>query len=480
MNKTIKNVLAVTGALLMGAGAFVLVAVGIDACRKEEKDVINAYDIAVQAGFQGTEQEWLNSLKGSNGKDGADLDIEEVYEAAQKHGYTGTFLEFLKEYFSAEVQEDNDTTQISENMMSVVSIYCGFTKTTVTDSGWPLFTPKEETETYAAAGSGVIVDLNKEAGNAYIITNYHVIYDNDSDTKTGISDSIYLYTYGAYNAFSSHTGKDENGDGMKATYVGGAMDYDIAILKVEGSEQIKKGNFTEAKMGNSDLVEVGEKVFAIGNPDGAGISVTSGLISVDSEYITMSATDGSSRSVDYRVMRTDTAINSGNSGGGLFNTKGELIGITNAKSIESGVDNVAYALPITQVKYLYENILENGGVLKRAMLGVMVATTASESVYENGVLSKKETFQVYYDEDKPSTTVIQETAAAYNKLRYFDVFVSMTVNGKTTQLTRRFQLNDLLLTVRKGDVVTLRIIRDGTEMDVSINYDNDQYFVQYN
>jgi len=457
-----------------------VMAIGMVACNQPKKEIINAYDIAVQAGFQGTEQEWLNSLKGSNGKDGADLDIEEVYEAAQKHGYTGTFLEFLKEYFSAEVQEDNDTTQISENMMSVVSIYCGFTKTTVTDSGWPLFTPKEETETYAAAGSGVIVDLNKEAGNAYIITNYHVIYDNDSDTKTGISDSIYLYTYGAYNAFSSHTGKDENGDGMKATYVGGAMDYDIAILKVEGSEQIKKGNFTEAKMGNSDLVEVGEKVFAIGNPDGAGISVTSGLISVDSEYITMSATDGSSRSVDYRVMRTDTAINSGNSGGGLFNTKGELIGITNAKSIESGVDNVAYALPITQVKYLYENILENGGVLKRAMLGVMVATTASESVYENGVLSKKETFQVYYDEDKPSTTVIQETAAAYNKLRYFDVFVSMTVNGKTTQLTRRFQLNDLLLTVRKGDVVTLRIIRDGTEMDVSINYDNDQYFVQYN
>lgn len=282
MNKIIKNVLAVASATLMAASAFALIAIGVDALKKEDT-VINAYEIAQQNGFEGTEEEWLASLRGVNGEDAEQISINDVYEEAQKNGYTGTFLDFLKEYLSVEMQDNHNTEMIAKNALSVVSINCSFKKNVIVNGGgwWGGTTTQEKL--YTAAGSGVIIDLNKEAGNAYIVTNYHVIYDSESLTANKISDEIYLYTYGAFNGFSKQTGKDEGGDGIKATYVGGAMDYDIALLKVEGSEILRGSEVTEAKIGDSQDVQVGENVFAIGNPDGAGISVTNGLISVDSE-----------------------------------------------------------------------------------------------------------------------------------------------------------------------------------------------------
>lgn len=465
MKKILKKIAVISCAALF--------AVSSAACVDNNKEIINAYDIAVKNGFVGTEEEWLQSLKGANGQDAADITIQDAYEAAQENGFEGNFMDFLKEFMEVDVQEDNDTTMIANNIMSVVSVYCSFSKTTMGGMWGGVSTSK-----YSSAGSGVIIDLNTEAGNAYIVTNYHVIYDSECDTDTHISDSIYLYTYGALNRYSTETGKDEGGDGIKATYVGGAMDYDIAVLKVEGSNFLKTCGAKAAKFGDSEELHVGEKVFAVGNPDGAGIAVTSGLISVESEYIAMSSTDGAHREVNYRVMRTDAAINHGNSGGALFNAKGELIGITNAKNVDEDVDNMAYALPITQVKYLCQNLVDNGGMVLRAMLGVIVKPTASKSVFEDGRLRIYEEFIV--DE-----TAIAQGAAAYNKLNFGDQFKKITIipvgksEGKTTMLTRRYLLNDLLLTVRKGDTVILTVVRDGIEVDVKIVYDKDSYFTEY-
>ena len=362
---------------------------GAAACGK------SAYDIAVQNGFTGTEKEWLATLQGVDGKDGANLTAKDLYETAVAEGYEGTYLEFCRDVLKVDLREGNDVDTIARNVTSVVSIYCGFSQTVRTNP-WAV-----QTRYYPTAGAGVIIDLDQEAGNALIVTNYHVIYDADSDSKTGISDSIYLYTYGAYNAFEGgeYTAAyaDTKGDGMKATYVGGAMEYDIAILSVQGSEFLKNCLASEAVMASSDEVQVGEKVFAIGNPDGAGIAATEGIISVESEYIQMSSTDGSSTVVQYRVMRTDAAINSGNSGGALFNTQGDLIGITNAKNASSLVDNMGYALPISQVKNLAQNILDNRGeqCARVALLGIMVQTVSSKAYYDDfGRLKIQEEFEV--------------------------------------------------------------------------------------
>ena len=442
------------------------VSVSLGACTQ----VISAYDIAVKNGFVGTEEEWLLSLKGANGKDAESLDFDDLYEAAVAEGFTGSKLEFYQS-LNIDIKEDNDTAQIARNITSVVSIVCAFYKNEKAGWGQTAITSKYYG---ASAGSGVIIDLNKEAGTAYVVTNYHVVYDNDCNTDNHISNDIYLYTYGSINGFSSKTGKDERGDYMKATYVGGAMDYDIAILKIEGSEVLKNKLVSEAKIGDSDKVVVGEKAYVVGNPEGAGIAVTSGAISVESEYITMTSTDGK-RSVDYRVIRTDAAINGGNSGGALYNAKGELIGIVNAKSVGEDMDNMGYALPISSVKHVCQNIFDNGGLVKRAMLGVMVSMESCKVEFdENGHLRKTETFVV-------AEEATAATAAAYGRLKTGDVFRYIIINGgEKFYFTRQYQLNDVLMQVRKGDVVTLGIEREMVgETEVEITYDKETYFVAY-
>lgn len=439
----------------------------LTACNKV---YISAYEIAVKNGFEGTEEEWLLSLKGKDGSDAPALTFEDLYETAKKAGYTGTLLDFCLQV-GVDVVEDNDTAQIAQGMTSVVSITCAFEKDV--RSGWGQTTT---TEFYAAtAGSGVVLDINKEAGSAYIVTNYHVVYDDECNTDNHVANRIYLYAYGGLNLFNGKTGYDTSGDYMEATYVGGAMDYDIALLKVEGSEVLKNSVLQKAKVGSSEDVRIGEKAYVIGNPEGAGIAVTGGAISVDSEYINMTSTDGK-RTVDYRVIRTDAAINGGNSGGALYNAKGEIVGIVNAKSVGEDMDNMGYALPITQVKEICKNIWDNDGVVKRAMLGVVVATNASEvSFDENGDLVTTETFVI--------SSAATKGAAAYGKLKVGDIFRYIQINdGEKVYFTRQYQLHDQLLSVRMGDKVVLGMTREDNnvgDVEVEIIYDKDAYFTTY-
>lgn len=272
-------------------GCTAVMVIGLSACDFSlfGNNSKSAYQVAVENGFQGSEEDWLKSLHGADGKDGGDLDIEEIYAAAAKNGYEGSFLEFLKEYLSADINEDNNTDAIAHNLMSSVKIYSAFGNT-VRVGGGPLATTKT---TYAIAqGSGVIYDLNRDAGNAIIITNYHVVYDYESDN--GVADSIDLYLYGGLDGYSvtrNYSGEvtaySAGGSSIHATFVGGASEYDIAVLEVQGSEVLRNSSAEEAVVGSSDAVVAGEKVFAVGNAEGEGISVTSGAISVDSEYITI-------------------------------------------------------------------------------------------------------------------------------------------------------------------------------------------------
>lgn len=452
MNKIMKGILTV--------GLVAVMATGMTACSSKG---VTAYEIAVQNGFTGTEAEWLLSLRGANGADGENLDAQALYDTAKANGYEGSFLDFCKT-LDLDVIQQNDTVTIAENMLSVVSIYCGYSVTT-NAGGW--FGAGTTTTYGSQAGSGVIVELNKEAGNAYIVTNYHVLYNKQSDEK-GILSSIWVYPYGALNCFTAKEG-DTRGDGIKATYVGGAMDYDIAILKIEGSEYLKNSEVRAAKLGNSDKVVVGEDTYAIGNPAGAGISVSNGILSVASEYIAMSALDerdlDGDRYVDtvaHLVMRTTAAINSGNSGGGLFNAKGELIGIVNAKNAQSTTDNMGYALPVSQVKAVYDNILANGGKVLQATLGITVAVQSSKAVVdENGHIVIEEEFVVA---EEPTVATNGKNPAAYGKLYAGDRFISASINGgESVVFARKYHLTQFLLSVRKGDKVALTVCNTSGE-----------------
>ena len=441
------------------SGLLAFSAMGLGGC------AISAYDIAVKNGFVGTEAEWLQSLHGANGEDAPAVTVRDVYDTAIAEGtFSGTFNEFLQQYLTLDVPDNNNVETIANNILSTVSIYTGFVKK---EPG--LFNIMTE-EVYCSAGSGVIVDLDREHGNATVITNYHVVYDSDSSSENGISENIYLYLYGAVNGFNTKTGKDVGGDGIQARFVGGSMDYDVAVLKIEGSETLKNSVATEAQFGNSNTSVVGEKVFVIGNPNGLGISVSEGVLSVDSEYINMKALNGGNRVVSYRVMRTDAAINGGNSGGPLFNSRGELIAIINAKSVAEGVENMGYALPAAQVQGVMENVINHGGSVKRATLGVMIAITdTTVSVKQDGTLWLTETLKI---------DSVEVNSAAWGKLQKGDVIQSITYAGKTYSLDRRFYVTDILLKVKKGESITMNINRSGKELSVEIGFTLNRHFTE--
>lgn len=347
----------------------------------------------------------------------------------------------------------------SKGLRSAVSIVCKYQATVQQGGWWPGY-GGTTTKSYSSAGSGVIYRLDKTEGDAFIITNYHVVYDRSSNTKNGISEDISVYLYGS----------ELESKAIPATYVGGSLYYDIAVLRVEDSEVLKASEACAIDVADSDKVVVGDSAIAIGNAQGLGISATSGVVSVDSEYITMTASDGKTE-VSFRVMRVDTAVNSGNSGGGLYDDEGNLIGIVNAKIIYDGVENIGYAIPSNVAVSITENIIDycfgtDVERVQRALLGVTVSAADSKAVFDpaTGLISIEETVSVYE---------IAKGSLADGVLMAEDVLVSATLNGKTTHITRQYHVIDMMLDVRAGDVVTLDILRGGEKKTVSVTITED-------
>lgn len=334
--------------------------------------------------------------------------------------------------------EYNGVTEIAAKALrSVVAITAGFTKAS--------YRPENE-ELYYTEGSGVIYQLDRQTGDALILTNYHVVYDKNS--STGISENLMLYLYGAdYEEF-----------GIPAEYVGGAMQYDIAVLQVKDCQVLKGETYTAVTLADSEEVMVGDAVMAIGNPKGNGISTTSGVVNVDSEYVNVNATNGRT-GITLRAIRVDAAVNSGNSGGGLFNNEGDLIGIVSAKDIYEGVDNIGYAIPINLAVALAENIV------------YYCLDTDMKAVYrpELGITTEVSQAKAIYDEEAGSIRILEEISVSGVKrgslsegiVQEGDRLISIAVNGKEQRITRKYHAEDLLLEARVGDVVYLTVEREG-------------------
>ena len=183
------------------------------------------------------------------------------------------------------------------------------------------------------AGSGVIISKD-----GYIITNHHVIENARSITVTL-----------------------SNGNAYKATLVGSDSDTDIAVLSISATESL-----TSAILGDSTKVVQGDEVVIIGNPLGTlGSSVTNGIISALDRQITI---DGK----DMMLMQTNAAVNPGNSGGGMYNMYGELIGIINAKSSGDGIEGIGFAIPINFAFNISSQIIQYGYVRGRIDHGLTV------------------------------------------------------------------------------------------------------------
>ena len=200
----------------------------------------------------------------------------------------------------------------------------------------------------AVSGSGFVIGSN--GSSSYILTNYHVI-DGVSDIKVFFSD----------------------GKSYDATLVGGEKENDIAVLKID------VGNLQTVTLGDSDQLNVGEDVYAIGNPLGElTFTFTGGYVSAKDRSVTMS--DGTVMN----MLQTDTAINSGNSGGPLFDKYGRVVGIVSAKLSNNGdmssaaIEGMGFAIPINDVIDIITDYMEYGYVTGRPSMGITVADVTEE------------------------------------------------------------------------------------------------------
>lgn len=361
--------------------------------------------------------------------------------------------------YSIEINSSHDGNLLaaSRALLSSVSVNCTFNVTKIVSGG--LFggsTTSKTTQEYAA-GSGVIYQLDKNAGNAYIITNYHVVHLTGSDTANDISDQIKVFLYG----------QEYKDYAIDARYIGGSMNYDIAVLKVEGSDVLRESNAVAATFADSNSVSVLDTAIAIGNPTSGGISATVGAVNIESEEITMTALDENGN-IELRVMRIDAAVNGGNSGGGLFNGKGELIGIVNAKMSSSDVENIGYAIPSNVAKYVADNVMYYDAIdakndsVYRLLIGVSVSISRAYTEYdtETGKVRRLEEVQI---------SSVTEGGAADGRLAAGDVVNSVTVDGVKYEIVRTYNVVDVMLTARQGSTVVFNVTRNGQTMDITVD-----------
>ena len=272
--------------------------------------------------------------------------------------------------------------------------------------------------TAAAAGSGFILTQD-----GYILTNYHVVES---------SSSIKVTTY--------------DGTSYDAQLIGYDESNDIAVLKIDATE------LTPVVLGDSDSVSVGDSVVAIGNPLGElTFSLTAGAISALDRPVTLSS------GTTMNLMQTDCAINSGNSGGALFNMYGEVIGITNAKysssssSSEASIDNIGFAIPINQVRSIVESIIQNGYIIK-PYIGVTVTDVSSES-------------QSYgLPQGAAVRSVVEGSPAAEAGLQENDIITA--ANGDA--ITGSNDLVKLVKAASAGDTLELTVYRQGQTVTVTL------------
>ena len=266
-----------------------------------------------------------------------------------------------------------------------------------------------------ATGSGVII-----SEDGYILTNNHVV-------NTTVSSSFYQVSEANKVVVKLYNDDTE----YEAKIVGTDETTDLAVIKID------KNNLTSATLGDSDSIKIGEFSMAIGSPLGMESSVTAGIISAKSRTIT-------SEGKNYTVIQTDAAINSGNSGGALINSKGEVIGINTLKLSGSGVEGIGFAIPINATKPIYEQLINNGKV-QRPYIGIKGRNIDEATAKKHDLVEG-----IYI------TSVEQYSAAEKSGLQAYDIITE--IDGQSVKTID--ELNEIKNTHSVGDVVTLTVFRD--------------------
>lgn len=281
-------------------------------------------------------------------------------------------------------------------------------------------------EETGGSGSGVVY-----SEDGYIITNYHVIESAISDSSATIEITL----------------PNESQEVVKATIVGGDKVTDLAVLKID------KTGLQKVTFGDSSKMSVGEIAVAIGNPLGEELAgtVTSGVVSALNRKV---VTDGRT----YTLIQTDAAINAGNSGGALANSKGEVIGINTVKIVATGVEGIGFAIPSNDVKPIIEELIKNKKIA-RPYIGIYGVNVDAEQAVRYKIKEG-----IYIQE------VITASPAEKAGLKKSDVIIG--VEGK--DIKTMDELNNLKNQKKIGDKFKLKIVRQEKEMDITVTLEEEK------
>lgn len=286
-----------------------------------------------------------------------------------------------------------------------------------------VFYRNQSTATASAEGSGIII-----SEDGYILTNNHIINSSSNSSFYEISKANKIIV-SLYNDETEY----------EATIIGTDEQTDLAVIKID------KTGLTSATLGNSDTIQVGEFAMAIGNPLGMQSSVSSGMISAVNRKVT-------SDNKTYTLIQTDTAINSGNSGGALVNSKGEVIGINTLKMSGSGIEGMGFAIPINSAKPIAEQLIEYNKV-KRPYIGITGRDIDEQTAKNNNLVTG-----IYV------LNIEEFSAAEKAGIKIGDVITEF--NG--TKVSTMDELNDLKNSLSIGTEVTLTINRNGESKQLKL------------
>lgn len=280
--------------------------------------------------------------------------------------------------------------------------------------------------TATARGSGIII-----SEDGYILTNNHVINSSSSNNNS-------FYEIGKANKVTVKLYNDDTE--YPGEIIGTDSQTDLAVIKID------KTDLTAAELGDSDSVQVGEFSMAIGSPLGLDNSVTAGIVSAVNREV--SDEDGNK----YVAIQTDAAINSGNSGGALVNSKGQVIGVNTLKLSGTSVEGIGFAIPINATKDIYNQLIQYSKV-KRPYVGIGGIDLDKETAERNNLV-----VGVYIK------TVDDFSAAEKAGLKPGDVIIE--AEGK--KITKMDELNEIKNKKQIGDTLKLKIYRDGKEKDITV------------
>lgn len=283
-----------------------------------------------------------------------------------------------------------------------------------------------------ATGTGIIMDQS-----GYVITNAHVVYQS---AYGGTAKEVQITLNSEY-----YDGDTQ----IAATIVGYDVEEDIAVLKMDTDR-----NLVAAEFGDSEALRVGEAVIAIGNPLGLELfgSVTTGIVSALDREVTINETP-------MRLIQTDAAINSGNSGGPLINCYGQVIGINSAKmsssysSSSASVEGLGFAIPMSHAKNVIDDLIDFGYVRGKPLIGI-----SGRDVTENVSQAYGLPLGVYV------TEVVKGGAAEQGGIQVGDIIIA--INGESVSCYD--DLNNAKNNFSAGDTITITVVRNGHDRNFSI------------